>query len=115
MRAFCRPLPSPMWAWDENGRQGRIAGRALRRGLAIRSDAPSLMRPHKRPRLPFSANRLFFPAKRPRQARRFPARSGVSTWDKRWETSAFRHPARAISRACADSVAEGTSAIHRHR
>jgi hypothetical protein len=39
VRAFCRPLPSPMWAWDENGRQGRIAGRALRRGLAIRSDA----------------------------------------------------------------------------
>jgi hypothetical protein len=36
VRAFCRPLPSPMWAKDENGRQGRAleAGRderALRR------------------------------------------------------------------------------------
>ena len=29
VRAFCGPLPLLMWAWDENGRQGRIAGLSL--------------------------------------------------------------------------------------
>jgi hypothetical protein len=48
----CRPLPSQVWAKDENGRQGRAFA----------------LRPQKRPRLPFAANLLFFHAT-PRQAR----------------------------------------------
>jgi hypothetical protein len=86
-RAGARLPPAPFLRNQGRGRQGRasdcVARLFQRRGNSANSPQAATraiaLRPQKRPRLPFSANVLFFPAKRPRRRRKGYPLAGQST------------------------------------